>query len=394
MAVCIPEIDCGTPFLIRKRWLPMVITSPCTWYIILLTAASHYAASHHLLTDPNIQRILLDLKYLTLTSVNKEISSQPPNQPMPDQVIGTVTKMASYEAMFGTATLYHTHMRGLQHMIGQRGGLRTLGLNGLMMRMIQWIDINSAFILGGKAYFKYREPLAGHVQTEGIGETHNRLLTDPLEPNPEGFCESHGVNGPEATVGEVPKPCNVGGGTKTGFNKVAVSYAAPELQKENALNEANQLRGQAKLDGTNGLNIASVQNTPYPSTEASSSNTASASSSRSSLPSHGANPSRSSSAPYTTAPPSQATSSNSTTSSTTASHANGPPLSQANSMPNGAWVNGAGMLNAPLAQLEAERQRWIEDRRAHAWVSCGGGGLKYSIPAERGEWEDARGVEV
>ena len=172
MAVDIPELDAGTPFILRLKWFPMVITSPATLYIVLLTAASHYAASNSLLPRNHIQSILLHLKQQTLTSINALIRATPKDEPMSDAIIGAVAKMASYEAMFGSGTLYHTHMRGLQNMIRARGGLEVLGLDGLLMRMVLWIDINSAFLLKSKAYFLPSHPLAGHTA---------------LQPNPGGF---------------------------------------------------------------------------------------------------------------------------------------------------------------------------------------------------------------
>ncbi|KAL9125854.1 MAG: hypothetical protein Q9217_004999 [Psora testacea] len=172
LAVDIPELDAGTPFILRSKWFPMVITSPATLYVVLLTAASHYTGFNSLLPQKHIQSTLLHLKQQTLTSINALIRSTPKDEPMSDSIIGAVAKMASYEAMFGSATLYHTHMRGLQNMIGARGGLEVLGLDGLLMRMVLWIDINSAFLLNSKAYFLPAFPLAGHIA---------------LQPNPGGF---------------------------------------------------------------------------------------------------------------------------------------------------------------------------------------------------------------
>ncbi|KAL9629553.1 MAG: hypothetical protein Q9164_006831 [Protoblastenia rupestris] len=172
LAVAVPELDAGTPFILRKKWFPMVITSPATLNIVLLTAASHYASLHSLLPRKPIRQILLHLKQQTLTSINSLIRSTPPNEELSDAIIGAVAKMASYEAMFGCASLFHTHMRGLVNMIHARGGLGRLGLEGLLMRMVLWIDINSAFLLNSKAYFLPARPLAGHVA---------------LQPNPGGF---------------------------------------------------------------------------------------------------------------------------------------------------------------------------------------------------------------
>ena len=164
MAVAIPELDAGIPFLLHKRWFPLVMTSPATMYVTLLTAASHYCIVNSVLqSSPAVASILLDLKQACLESINREIRALPPNSPLPDTVVGAVAKMASYEAMFGTGLAYHTHMRGLTSIIAQRGGLGRLGLGGLLMRMVLWIDINSAFILGGQTYFEAAVPLAGHI---------------------------------------------------------------------------------------------------------------------------------------------------------------------------------------------------------------------------------------
>ena len=190
MAVAIPELDAGIPFLLQKRWFPLVMTSPATMYVTLLTAASHYCALNSLLQTPHIQSILLDLKQACLESINREMRAHPASTSMPDTVVGAVAKMASYEAMFGTGASYHTHMRGLTSIITQRGGLGSLGLGGLLMRMVLWIDINSAFILGGKTYFETTAPLAGHV---GF-----------MQPNPMNFLSIFGRGEGEAT-GLVPE---------------------------------------------------------------------------------------------------------------------------------------------------------------------------------------------
>ena len=57
-------------------------------------------------------------------------------------------KMAAYEAIFGEADAYKAHMAGLQRMIVLRGGLPALGVNGLLERMILWIDCNASQLLG------------------------------------------------------------------------------------------------------------------------------------------------------------------------------------------------------------------------------------------------------
>ena len=158
LATDIPELDAGHPGLLRSRWFPMVITESALLNIVLLTAASHYASSRLM---PNTKQCLYSLKHEAISATNKLLLQ---NVAMiNDQVIGAVAKLASYEAMFGEREQYHTHMRALVRMVEMRGGLLALGLDGLLMRMVLWIDLNSAFLLGCPVYFKTTIPLAGHV---------------------------------------------------------------------------------------------------------------------------------------------------------------------------------------------------------------------------------------
>lgn len=162
MAVNIPELDAGDPGILRSRWFPMVMTADALFNIVLLTAASHYAVFKNKVGDPYIKEVLLYLKFQTYTSIQKLVRSSSADS-RTDSLIGAVAKLASYEAMFGSSALYHLHIRSLKLMINEKGGLDSLGLGGLLQRMVLWIDINSAFLLNSTAYFLPTVPLACHV---------------------------------------------------------------------------------------------------------------------------------------------------------------------------------------------------------------------------------------
>lgn len=57
-------------------------------------------------------------------------------------------KIAAYEAIFGSNEVFAAHMKGLRMMLKLRGGLANLGLNGLLERMLVWIDLNAAHLTG------------------------------------------------------------------------------------------------------------------------------------------------------------------------------------------------------------------------------------------------------
>lgn len=149
MAVDIPELDLpGNHGLLRTSWFPLVMSEPALFSVIILLAASHYAS---LQSGPSsIKLDLLSLRYEAVLSINRSLDAR---HTIHDALIGAIAKMASYEAMFGSLENYGIHMQGLAQAITLRGGLPSLGLNGLLHRIVLWIDRNAAFLHGLPMYF-------------------------------------------------------------------------------------------------------------------------------------------------------------------------------------------------------------------------------------------------
>ncbi|KAJ5088407.1 hypothetical protein N7456_012023, partial [Penicillium angulare] len=154
MAVDIPELDQpGNRGLLRTSWFPLVMTEPALFSVIMLLAASHYAS---LQEKPSTMKMdLLGLRSEAITSINNRLEHYHGPDFIHDALIGAIAKMASYEAMFGSLENYNIHMQGLERIIGIRGGLNSLGLNGLLHRIVVWIDRNAAFLHGSAMYFPY-----------------------------------------------------------------------------------------------------------------------------------------------------------------------------------------------------------------------------------------------
>ncbi|KAH8426239.1 uncharacterized protein LDX57_003985 [Aspergillus melleus] len=151
MAVDIPELDQpGNRGLLRTSWFPLVMTEPSLFLVIMLLAGSHYAS----VRDPSadIKLDLLRLRCETVNAINYSLQFQQKDG-VNDALVGAIAKMASYEAMFGNMENYSVHMRGLTRAVGLRGGLTSLGLNGLLRRIVVWIDRNAAFLHGSSLYF-------------------------------------------------------------------------------------------------------------------------------------------------------------------------------------------------------------------------------------------------
>lgn len=149
VAVEIPDVDGpNAKGLLRRTWFPLCMTEAATMYAVLLMAASHYCV-----VNPS-RRAVIDLLYLkarALSEINAALAD--PKRSVSDAMIGAIVKMAAYESIFGESEVYAAHMMGLQQMLKLRGGLGSLGLDGLLERMLVWIDLNAAHLTGSSRQF-------------------------------------------------------------------------------------------------------------------------------------------------------------------------------------------------------------------------------------------------
>lgn len=148
MALCIPNVD-GSDLrgLLRSRFLPLALTNVATQHTLVLIAASHYgnvkgSRSHSI--------DLVELHRMALKEVTEEIKDE--RRAITDQMIAAVSLMAAYEALFGDKNTSATHMAGLHQMVAIRLRKSALGLDGLLERILLWIDSNVSHILRSKLY--------------------------------------------------------------------------------------------------------------------------------------------------------------------------------------------------------------------------------------------------
>ncbi|TKA25889.1 hypothetical protein B0A50_05644 [Salinomyces thailandicus] len=149
LVVDIPGVDPATTRdLLRTRFYPFITTDAATLHAVILVAASRYTRLH----GPHSHAIeLLQLRGMAIREINSALED--PKRGTSDQLITAVAKMASYEALFGDRSVCHTHMTGLLRMVTLRGGLPQLGVDGLLERLLLWIDANATAIMGREIYF-------------------------------------------------------------------------------------------------------------------------------------------------------------------------------------------------------------------------------------------------
>jgi len=114
----------------------------------MLLAAAHYEAEH----GSNSHGFdIFALRSMAISGMNEHLLS--PVSSLSDELVGAILHVAAYEALFGDRDAFAMHMNGLRKIVQLRGGLSTLGLDGLLERMILWVDANACFATGLDIFF-------------------------------------------------------------------------------------------------------------------------------------------------------------------------------------------------------------------------------------------------
>jgi len=152
ICVDIPQIaQEGKMFLLRTLWFPFIMNSPKAFYAALALGSAIYHFRHHATQPTSIKSSLLDLRHNAIISINQSLSD--PLRRADDFTIAAVFCMCCLESLYGDSKAYQILMSGLAQMVHLRGGLENLALEGLMRRMIVWLDFNHASRHGSRIHF-------------------------------------------------------------------------------------------------------------------------------------------------------------------------------------------------------------------------------------------------
>lgn len=153
MAVDIPDLDQGRPGSLRSTWFPFVIRHEGMLETILLIAGSCYLNQNTALQAQHgdVRPTLVNLRQKALVKIRQMIMDDSIRNN--DMTIAAVIKMASFEAMYGSQEAYNFHMNALRKLVDSRGGLTQLGVEGILERMICWVDYNAACLMNTSTFF-------------------------------------------------------------------------------------------------------------------------------------------------------------------------------------------------------------------------------------------------
>lgn len=144
--------DSATTDLLRLQWMPFVMTDIALLHATLLVAATLFGSP----PGPRRHTIdLIQLRGMAMGAINDALQDQ--FRSVSDQIIGAVATMAQYEAFWGEndpeSKAYQLHMQGLVHLVRNKGGLPSLGLNGLLQKLLLAIDYHASRSTGIEVFF-------------------------------------------------------------------------------------------------------------------------------------------------------------------------------------------------------------------------------------------------
>ena len=178
MSIDLPETDRASRELLRTTFMDLILSDRASLHSLLLVAGAHW----NKVRPQHQHRInLLQLRGMAIQEINRAlIDHRTGGRATSDQTLAAVGKMATYELLFGQRETFHTHMTGLQRMVSLRGGLQALGLNGLLERILLWIDSNAMAITHASSlYF----PPAAFSSTLGHPRPNQRQFLLGLSAN-------------------------------------------------------------------------------------------------------------------------------------------------------------------------------------------------------------------
>lgn len=145
---CLP-VDLGSgENPLTKTWLPYALQDST-----LFLATVTFAVTHLEILSGNYKspRTLLH-KGKLIKALNAKLGDR--KYALSNETIGAVAMLAAMESFLGNCKELRVHMNGLQRMVYMRGGLHSLGWDGVLRMFISWQDLLSSEMIPSSLRFK------------------------------------------------------------------------------------------------------------------------------------------------------------------------------------------------------------------------------------------------
>lgn len=152
--VNIPDIDIDRPGSLRAVFFPWAVQHEAIVGSMVFSAGCSFVNYAPLRPADRefVRNCLLEHRLKALAAVQKLLAD--PDTATGDVAIASVLKLACTEAAFGTRRSYEHHMQGLSRMVEMRGGVKELGVEGILGRLVYWVDFNAACLRNGQTFIK------------------------------------------------------------------------------------------------------------------------------------------------------------------------------------------------------------------------------------------------
>ncbi|KAJ4289209.1 hypothetical protein N0V90_011551 [Kalmusia sp. IMI 367209] len=125
----------------RSSWWSFIRNDPGLLHATLATWAL-YGTLVRRMNDLHVEK--LKHKSEAIKEINRKISD--PGGRISDELVGTVSILASFENLLGAYDAAQLHIAALKRMVKARGGLIAFGHNDGLVRGILWVDIHTAMV--------------------------------------------------------------------------------------------------------------------------------------------------------------------------------------------------------------------------------------------------------
>ncbi|KAL4874383.1 hypothetical protein BJY04DRAFT_17498 [Aspergillus karnatakaensis] len=120
---------------LRSSWIRHAIADPCLMHATLYAASAHLDALRDTTAaNPSTNPVTLYHQTETIAAVNARLAC---GQGLDDATIASVLQLVITGSLQKDNEATEAHRRGLLHMVAMKGGLKKLGFDGFLARMIQ-----------------------------------------------------------------------------------------------------------------------------------------------------------------------------------------------------------------------------------------------------------------